>query len=393
MEAGKQVYISHEYKGVFGLQLDEKLRAVEEYRTYTYPAKGKNAGLIDYEGAIFYVSKEGFFRLESYESGFRPDTSFRQIFEQDPYESGKMSVDRLGRLWLFAQNNIYYFDRGALRETFKRTMVPIPMELINAMSGYENITLLDTGHYLIGTADGYLLLAADQLKAKEHVLHLAEARCRNKEKVPQRLPLKEGNQIDYSHNSLTFEFAAPVYSRYFAPHFQYRLKGFYEQWSDWSDEAQLNFKNLPPGEYQLEIRSRVGGQPSKNTIRYSFTVLRPWYWSNWALLLYGLAIAGIAILTHRLYTRYYQQQASQLRRENEQRLHTQQRDSELALVRMKNEQLQKDIDSKNRELAISTMSMVKQNELSAPYKKPAASHRRRAREYKFGDPDDRQKHG
>ncbi|NBC06337.1 MAG: LuxR family transcriptional regulator [Bacteroidetes bacterium] len=363
METETQLYISHEYRGVFGLQLGQGLREVSYYRTYEHPAKGKNAGLINYEGDIFYASRKGIFRLEGYEAGFKKDSMLSQVFDRDAYESGKMSQDRLGRLWLFAQNNIYYFNRGALRETFKRKTVPVPMELINAMSGYENITLLDAGLYLIGTADGYLLLDREELQANEHSLYLTEAISRNKEQETQRLPLKEGGIITYASNSLSFEFAVPVYSRYFAPHFQYRLKGFYESWSDWSSEAGLNFKNLPYGAYQLEVRSRVGDQQSGNTIRYPFTVLRPWYWSIVALVLYGLGTVGLIVLTHRFYTRYYRRQASNLRRENQRRLEAQQRDNELALVRMKNEQLQKDIESKNRELAISTMSLVKKNEL------------------------------
>jgi len=363
LETDRQLYISHEYKGVFGLQLGNGLREVKAYRTYNFPAKGKNAGLINYEGDVFYASKEGVFRLQGYDKGFVRDSSLSQVFDRDAYESGKMSQDRLGRLWLFAQRNIFYFNRGALRESFKRKTVPIPMELINAMSGYENITLLDAGLYLIGTADGYLLLNLDELQANEHSLYLTEVRSRDKEKQTHRLPLKAGGSIAYVRNSLSFEFAVPVYSRYFAPHFQYRLKGFYDSWSDWSSEASLDFKNLPYGEYQLEIRSRVGGQQSENTIRYPFKVLRPWYWSKLALVLYGVGIVGLVVLIHRFYTIYYRRQAANLRRENQRRLQAQQRDNELALVRMKNEQLQKDIESKNRELAISTMSLVKKNEL------------------------------
>lgn len=359
----RQAYIGHEYRGVFGLQLDENLRRVKNKRKYKQPLKGRNAGLTGYQGTVWYASNDGIFHLESYEEGFKRDTALSRILEQGAYESGRINIDDKRRMWLFTQSNIYYFSQGLLREQLKLMAVPIPMGLINAMSGYENITRLEADRYLIGTADGYLLLDLAELQANVHDLYLAEVYCQNIDQRRKHMPLSGGSEVPYAYNSLTFEFTVPVYSRYFAPHFQYRLKGFYEQWSEWSSAASLTFENLPFGDYQLEIRSRVGDKLSNNILQYNFTILRPWYWSNLAIFLYGLLAAGMVLLTHRLYTRYYQEQSAKLREENQQRLQAQKHENELAIIRMKNEQLQKDIDSKNRELAISTMSLVKKNEL------------------------------
>ena len=76
-------------------------------------------------------------------------------------------------------------------------------------------------------------------------------------------------------------------------------------------------------------------------------------------------VLGLLLIyfTHRAYTRYYQRQKEELQAESQLRLEAQQKQAELELFQVRNEQLQKDIDSKNRELAISTMSLVKKNEL------------------------------
>jgi DNA-binding CsgD family transcriptional regulator len=358
-----EAYVSHEYNGVFGLQLNEALRKVITFKPFKEPAKGKNASLTDYRGRIWYASKEGMFRLQRFEEGFVKDTSLSRQLRAEEYESGKMTVDEQGRMWLFTQSSMHYFSQGLLDESLNIQSVPVPADMINAMSGYENIAWISDDRYLIGTADGYLLLDLDDLPVNDHRLYLSAVRCRNIDQVVKRLPLSGESEVGYAFNSLTFEFTVPAYSSYFMPRFQYRLKGFYDQWSDWSPEATLTFKNLPYGSYELELRSRVGLHTSDNVLHYTFTILRPWYWSNLAIVLYLLLGAMLVYVIHRAYTRYYLEQEDKLRKENQQQLETQQRDTELALFRMKNEQLQRDIDNKNRELAISTMSLVKKNEL------------------------------
>ena len=58
-----EVYVSHEYKGVFRLQLDAKLLKTKPFYTYQSPTKGKNASLTKFNHTIYYAYKEGIFRL------------------------------------------------------------------------------------------------------------------------------------------------------------------------------------------------------------------------------------------------------------------------------------------------------------------------------------------
>ncbi len=361
----KHAYVSHEYKGIFGLKLGDDLRQVDTAKAYSYPTKGKNAALAAFRQDVLYASREGLFRLRSFEEGFERDSTLSQVLEQDTYESGKMTVEESGRLWLFAGGGIYHFRQGLLSEEWTVRSVAIPSDMINAMSGYENTARLKEEDYLIGTADGYLRLDLEELPDNEHQLHLTAAHCRDVDRRERSLSLHGGGDISYAFNSLSIHFAVPVYSKYFVPHFQYRLRGFYDEWSPWSTASSADFKNLPYGDYRLEVRSRVGQQLSEHTATavYAFSIMRPWYWSRLAIALYAMLALGLVYLIHRAYTQYYQAKESKLRWENQQRLEAQRRENELELIRMKNEQLQKDIESKNRELAISTMSLVKKNEL------------------------------
>jgi len=359
----QEAYISHEYKGVFGLMLDKDYRQVVARMDYPEPVKGKNAGLATFDEKVFYYSREGLFALKGFEAGFERYEALSEELAGEAFESGKMSVDPEGRLWFFTDNALIYYTKGTLSEDWELHSVPVQADLINAMSGYENITWLKPDHYLIGTADGYLVFNFEDLPVLDHQVYITHVLSHKVDRMEQALPVSGSPTVPFSYNNLSFEFAVPTYSRYFIPEFQYRLLGLYDSWSEWSHDATLSFRNLPFGHYTLEIQSRIGQQHSSNVLTYDFVISRPWYWSVGAMIIYTVLGLLLIYFTHRAYTRYYQRQKEELQAESQLRLEAQQKQAELELFQVRNEQLQKDIDSKNRELAISTMSLVKKNEL------------------------------
>jgi len=68
------------------------------------------------------------------------------------------------------------------------------------------------------------------------------------------------------------------------------------------------------------------------------------------------------LVIHTIYKRYYKKQKIELKRKANQELELKELESEQELMHVKNEQLKHDIETKNRELAVSTMSLIKKNE-------------------------------
>ena len=164
---------------------------------------------------------------------------------------------------------------------------------------------------------------------------------------------------------MTFNYSVPVYNKYKEVQYQYKLKGRYNQWSKWNNKSELIFENLPFGEYDLSVRAKIGDKLSSNVISYQFRINRPWFLSNTALLLYLVSILGFSLLTHRSYKKYYKKLHAHKQLENEQ-----------MITNIKNEKLNQDIESKNRELAISTMSIIKKNEVLNSIQKELKKDRR-----------------
>jgi DNA-binding CsgD family transcriptional regulator len=71
----------------------------------------------------------------------------------------------------------------------------------------------------------------------------------------------------------------------------------------------------------------------------------------------------VSLLINNLYTRYYRRQQIKYVEETKKELALKELSNTKALVEAKNDQLNQRIENKNRELAISTMSMIKKNTL------------------------------
>jgi DNA-binding CsgD family transcriptional regulator len=140
--------------------------------------------------------------------------------------------------------------------------------------------------------------------------------------------------------------------------YQYTLDGLYNVWSDWSDKGEAVFKNLSFGAYNFKARAKVAGLPTENIIEYNFTIKRPWYLSDIAIAVYVLILLSLLFLTHKIHKNYYNRKHKRKQIEQERRI-----------MKIENEKLNQDIENKNRELAISTMSIVKRNEILYSIKK------------------------
>ncbi len=357
-----EVYVSHEYRGVYAIRLEAGYRRVKEQRRYEEPRKGKNAGLAGFQDSIYYFSREGLFSLRDYTRGFRPSPDLTDKVEQGAYVSGKMTSTK-DRLWFFTKNEMGYFRSAALSDGLLRETIPVPIDLINAKSGYENITQITEDSLLIGTGNGYVVLVLSEVGLPQHELYLTSAKASPAAGATVSLELTAGGKIPYRAHNLSFSVAVPAYEKFFIQRFRSRLIGYREDWSDWTETATILYPELPPGAYTLEVQSMLGRTVSAETLRFPFVIQRPWYSSYPALLLYFLMTGLFVTVLHRAYTRYYRNKARLQQEENERLIAAQQQEVILAKSQLTNQQLQQDIKGKNREMAISTMNLVKKNEL------------------------------
>ncbi|RZJ68695.1 MAG: LuxR family transcriptional regulator [Flavobacterium sp.] len=361
----RDVYISHEYKGVFRFHLDANFTTCSGLTMLDTPKKGKNASLIKFDRNIYYASKEGIYILDDAHKSFRRDKKLSAVFEKDEYTSGKLIADGSDKLWLFSKNYIHYFTLSKIGNELKKNTIPIPLSLTGSMLGYENVARLSNSIYLIGTTDGYYTINLNDLRFKSNSVSITNVTINKLDEELISCPVKDGGEFGYDENNIILNYTVPEYNKYIYTEYQYILEGLQEDWSKWSAKTAANFKNLPPGDYVFKVRAKIANSNPKNMATYSFTICKPWYANNFALSVYLILGILLVLYVHKAYKEYYRKKEQKLIEENNLLLEIKELENEQQLMKLKNEQLSSDVDSKNRELAVSTMSLMKKNELLA----------------------------
>jgi len=360
-----EVYVSHEYKGIFRFKLDNSFSKIKEFYAYSSPKKGKNASLTKFNNAIYYAYKGGIFKLNPTTKQFEKDKLLSSIFEKDEYTSGKLIVDQSNKIWLFSKNYIHYFSSSKLSNQLKQNVIPIPSSLTNSMLGFENITQISKSTYLIGTTDGYYTLNIDDLSFKNYAVSISGIFINKQNQILKNVVLNDEGSFKSNENNITLNYTVPEYNKYINSEYQYLLEGFQNEWSEWSTKSSVNFKNLSPGKYTFKVRAKYANTLLQNTATYTFVVLKPWYLTNLACFIYLLLLVVLGYFINKAYRNFYQKQKEKLIEENNLLLEIKELENEQQLMKLRNEQLSQDVDNKNRELAVSTMSLNSKNELLA----------------------------
>lgn len=359
------IYVSHEYKGVFRLRLDNEFSKVTFFSSYEAPQKGKNASLIKFKNRIYYAYKEGVFKLNYKTNQFEKDSLLSAIYEKDGYTSGKLIVDNADGIWLFSKNYITYFTWSKISDQLKENGMSIPSSLTNSMLGYENISQLSNSNYLIGSTDGYYTMNINKIILKSYIVSITNISTNKRNDMFVSQSIKENGNFNYDDNNISISYTVPEYNKYINVEYQYLLEGFQDEWNAGSGKSTVSFKNLPPGDYTFKVKAKYANATLDNTAVYAFTILNPWYKTSIAIFVYFIFILVMLYYVNKAYKNYYHKQNEKLINENNRLLEIKELENEQQMMRIRNEQLAQDVDSKSRELAVSTMSLNSKNELLA----------------------------
>jgi len=367
---GLKVVVNHEQKGLYQLALDPTLHQVE--KVDNVPAISHSSNLFLFEEQLYYKTFTGIYSIGDNLTDITLDSAMTEIVFQEKQSPISIIIPdpTSQRLWHFTNNGIKYIHQSSLSGKLNDFNIPIPNTLSNnlGVSGFENISKVGEDRYLIGSSNGYISLDLEKVTSKVNHITLNGIQYGDFQNITTPVPSEQEGEFKYKHNNLKFQYSVPEYDKYTEVRYQYKLEGLYEQWSPWSDIAEVTFMNLPFGEYTFSVRALTGDSLTENTEHYHFTVSRPWYLSNLALILYSLSLVLLFFIVHRIYKRHYRKKQENLIQNNQKELERRNLEEKERISHILNEKLQNEIENKNRELAISTMSILKKNKFLSSLK-------------------------
>ena len=360
---GNTIFVNHEYNGVFKLEVDDTFYKIEEFEEDT-SMKGANSGIINYHGEILYAYKNGIFKYNLSDTRFERDSLFSTMYDDNDYQSGKMVFnEKKNKLWVFTKSGISFLSYEKLTNMPRINKVPLTNDMRKGIHGYEDILSLDENDCLIGTTSGYITVKINKLQIDDFNLFFDQIVVENDRDDKIVVDTTVEGDFNTTENSFQCSFYVPKYNTLLKTEYQYQLLGESGDWSNWSEQSSAIFKNLPHGSYTFNVKAKIGGKTSINTATYNFKIAKPWYLSNVMLILYLLGLILFSLMMHIIYRRYYKRQREKLIDISKQELVLAQVKNEKEIIRIKNNQLNTDFKVKSKELAASTMNIIKKNEL------------------------------
>ena len=155
---------------------------------------------------------------------------------------------------------------------------------------------------LLGTDIGILRIFPEQLQKSSYVPPIVFTGLKI-QGASQDLDIDDLKELKLkpSERNVTFQFAALDYIDPQSISYAYRLKGLEENWNEVDNSRSASYINLPPGDYELQIRStNSDGVWMESGTRVLPIIVLPTFWETyWAWILYAiLFIASTATIVY-----------------------------------------------------------------------------------------------
>ncbi|MDX1753016.1 MAG: triple tyrosine motif-containing protein, partial [Salinimicrobium sediminis] len=357
-EENGEVWISNEHKGVFKIRMNDSLKTIHDLKNYPFSeGSGVTSSIFMFNDALYYSNINDVFRYDPATDEFLEENILSEAFKDVDRVSGRM-IAMDNKVWAFGERAVISAGPSIRERGYITQSYYLPREYRSIPLGYENLTRLRENVYMLGLVDGYLLFDESfRNKKTEYRIRIDKVEKSALDEDPKTISLSGIEDLHYKNNNLSFYFSIPEYKKFLVPLYSYRLRGLTEKWSEWSSISTAGFENLPYGDYNFEVRGKMGEEilPS---VSYHFAIARPWYLSNLAIAAYFLLFLLLLYVIHLVYKKEHDKRI----RENEKALKMKNLEAEQKIIKLQNEQLEKEMEGKSRELAVSTMNLVKKNE-------------------------------
>jgi ligand-binding sensor domain-containing protein/DNA-binding CsgD family transcriptional regulator len=363
------IWASHFVKGLFKLKLNDSLNRVENIAYYG-KAKGFNS---DYKiqatrlnDRIVFINQGN---LYIYNDLLDSAIQFHILGENLKNLSGIKYITRgnANHSWLIAENGIFNIKQTGEKFHVARQF-PIELFRKKAISGQEHMFILRNGDAILAMDNGLAYLKSDSTALKQGInIKPFFTGIFSWNEAETHYPIAQKGQNDFPsipfrNNSLTFQFAYPTYQA--NVYFLIKLEGLENKWNK-TGRGEYKYDRIPPGKYNLILKAVKANGAISDTVSWSFEIRSPWYLSLAAKVLYGMLFLAILGYIRLYYKRRLKSQARRMHIEKEREL-----------IRLRNEKLESEIKFKTEELANTTLSIIKKNELLFEIRKMLMQQRR-----------------
>lgn len=215
-----------------------------------------------------------------------------------------ITEDQAGNLWISSNNFISQFVPG--QNKFYNYTHSNGVPLGDFMSG--SVTKDAEGKIYFGSQNGVCYFRPDLFPMKIQLAPVVVTGFKvynnelNRIDNEMDMPVASDIELNYNQNTFNVSFNILDYSLNQQVEYAYMLKGLEDLWYNSQGENSITFRNIPPGTYDLLIKSRLKNMDWGDEITSLKVIIHPPLWLTcWAKAIYAILILFIIIFASRFY--------------------------------------------------------------------------------------------
>ena len=369
------IWFSHWMKGVYKLNLNDDLTAftVEPFDTTKGFYTVRNNFISKINDQVVFSGDGGFFTYDAEWDRMTHCAEMENAFGRWPYGL-KMVESPQHDIWMLTDTDLrlarrqtdgqYDIDRKTFAE-LKARMIP----------GFEQFNFINDSVLIINTEEGFAWIDLEKAERHDPAFKVS---IRNIFLTSRQDSLVAGYitrqqktpEFDFRDNSLRFEFSAPEFEAATAVTYSCLLENYDADWSKPSTTNTKEYTKLPHGDYVFHVKAQSGMDEQQAETTFRFTILPPWYLSPAAYGVYAMSLLGLLYCMVLLVKKHSQKSALRVKEQKEQEMREQEmrfleekKKQQQEIINLKNQKLQYELRHKSRDLANSTMNVIRKNEI------------------------------
>lgn len=362
------IWLGHSLKGLYKLRLSDSLDKIVDKQVFNQqnglPTDG-NIKVFKIANRIVFSNGKQLFTWDDIRQKIIPYTELNKKLNGFEAAAAVVPIDDIN-YWICTRSEAAIFKIKANEPVMTYRLI-LSLFNLSMVDGYENIVPLDENLHLICLDNGFAIFRKNEslpiTSLNSPKLVFREFTCINSTGEIRHIEMNQPvvslpnsyNNISISYSTLQNPCSRKLY--------QYMLEGIDRGWSKWLETAEVKYTRLPVGTYKLRVRTLLLNGTIAESDPLVFRVKPAWYASIAAILVYILLGLGSIFASQYFFRKRVVKHHNHLNQLADEKRKTEQQQADREIMKLQNEKLESEISHKNIQLADSTLSIIRKNEV------------------------------
>lgn len=362
VDMNNNIWLENKYYGTVRVTLTEDLQRLESSRFYSAQGQGEQSKLrlAKIEGNIVLYDSDGFYRYNPGTDEFVADDCLNGIFVPQTAIDNIISCGN-HEYCLFGAGKAYVLSYSGTEPEITE-IIDFDAFRLTLPEYWSTVKVISDREWLFPVEEGLFIYTRDKSQKT--------APSGETVRILAIRDLESGRRYPVSRQEINLPYKASVSLELGIenhigglPTVQCRMSGYDKDVSLYNDRLGLEYYKLKSGRHTLEITllDPYGKAAVRQTV--CFRVSRPWWFSGWMIALYVILLCSLISAVYGTVLILMKRQRIKLEEKSRKALEEEELKHERDLISVRNEQLEKEVFVKSKELAAYSLIEAKRNDV------------------------------